>query len=284
MFLATSIPAAVGAYPFGTLCALIGLVILLLYYQRVVKQHSAGQLPVDRDVDYPLTDSRFWTSRRHLLVGISLSLFFLLLSALADIRSREPWIWFFGIFAAFAGPGAIAMLLVGCIFLWHHWQEAFADFREPRDAFQQLQEPVDTSERAQLSHMRVPLLKESMWGICALSLAIWLSKLLGIVPERLLEYPLISNIYDEIVWIFITTFLILLWTTRNRFVLVLRACVLLVFTLIVLAGLAGFLWWLMSALSPLLVAFCVAIVVVNFVYFYRLMRNSSTRHLSFRTQ
>jgi hypothetical protein len=274
MFLATSIPAVVGTYPFGTLCALIGLLTVVAYYQHFARLHLDGLLPIDRNIEYPLTDSRFWTSRRHLLGGISLSLFFLLLSALADIRSRELWVWFFGVFAAFAGPGAVATLLMGCIFLWHHWQEAVADFREPRDAFQQLQEPADSSERAELSHLRIPLLQESMWGICALSLAIWLSKLFGIVPERLLEYPLVSNIYDEIVWIFITTFLVVLWTTRNRFVLLLRAGVLPVFTLIVLSGLVGFLWWLVFELSPLLVGFCVAIVVVNFIYFYRLKRGS----------
>ncbi|HMK21529.1 MAG TPA: hypothetical protein VK466_04300 [Terriglobales bacterium] len=277
MLLATPIPAIVAAYPFGTLCALVGLVMVLAYYQRLARRHREGLLFVDRDVEYPLTDSRFWTARRHLLGGISLSLFWLLLSAMADIRSREPWEWAFLIFAAFAGPGTFVTLLLGCIFLWHHWQDTLADFREPRDAFHQLQQPVDTSERSELSRMRVPLLKESMWGICALSLAVWVSKLLGIVRERLLENSLVASIYDEIVWIFILTFLVVLWTTRNRFVLVLRTGVLLLFTLIVLSGLAGFLWWLVSELSPSLVLFSAAIVVVNFVYFYRLERSSSMR-------
>lgn len=275
MSLATLIPAVVGAYPFGTLCALIGLVIVLAYYRHLARRRREDLLPIDRHVEYPLTDSRFWTSRRHLLGGISLSLLWLLLSAIADIRSGESWEWAFGIFAAFAGPAAFATLLLGCIFLWHHWQEAFADFSEPRDAFHQLQQSPDSSERSEASPMRIPLLKESMWGICALSLAVWISKLLGIVPERLLENPLVANIYDEILWIFIVTFLVVLWTSRNRFVLLLRIGALLVFTLIVLSGFAGFLWWLASELSPALVTLCAAIVVVNFLYFYRLERHAS---------
>ena len=282
MLLAASIPAVVGSYRFGTLCALIGLATVLAYYRRLDRRKREGWLPADRSVEYPLTDSRFWTSRRRLLTGISLSQFWLVLSAIADNRSREPWVWFFGVFAAFAGPGAFATLLMGCIFLWHHWQETVADFREPRDAFHQLQQPVDTSERSELSHMRIPLLKKSIWGICLLSGAVWISKQLGIVPDRLLENPLVSAIYNEILWVFILTFVVVLWTTRDRFVLVLRTGVLLVFTLIVLSGFAGFLWWLASELSQFLVAFCAAIVGVNFVYFYRLERSFSKERVTAR--
>lgn len=254
-----------GAYPRGSLCALMGLLVVFLFY--LYNDPSPPLSPLA-----PAEGRKLWIRNRDLLIGISLSIFTLVASALADVRTRDVRELGFRIFAAIAGAGAVTTLLMGCLFLWRHWKEIVADLRHPRDLFHQLTGERVESETESLALLRAPLIRHSLWGICILALAIWASKRLGFVPERLLENPVIAEVYEHILWVFIVTLLVTLWSTRNRFVVLLRACLLLVFTLIIVAAMVFFLAWLASETAPALAACGTAMVLLNFVRFVRASR------------
>jgi len=260
------------AYPRGTLLAALGLFAVLAYYLR--REHTRGRLGIATQPDEcPLTDSRYWRRRRDVLVGSSLSALFLALASGADLRTYDPVDWGLRIFGVFMGAAAFGTLLLGCIFLWHHWTEAISDLRDrPPDLFSQVTRKSEESEREQLAPMRSGLLLKSLLGFCAILLASWLAARFGIVPGRLLENPLLGAIYNDILWIFILTLVVVLWTTRSRIAAVLRVGFLLVFSLIILSATIFFAFWIASESAPEIVAFCAGIVVVNFVFYYRLER------------
>jgi hypothetical protein len=264
------------AYPRGTLCAALGLCSVLAYYLR--RERTRARLGAAPPPDeYPITDSRYWTSRRHMLLGASLSALFLALASGADLKTHDPVDWGLRIFGVFMGSAAFGTLLVGCIFLWHHWTEAISDLRErPADLFRQFTRRPEGSERERLAPMRSGLLLKSLLGFCAILLASWLAVRFGIVPERLLDNPLLRAIYSDILRIFILTFVIVLWTTRSRIAAVLRVGVLLVFSLIILSATIGFGYWIASESAPAIVAFSAGIVVVNFVFYYRRERDATS--------
>jgi hypothetical protein len=212
-----------------------------------------------------------------MLMGASLSAFFLALASGADLKTHDPVDWGSRIFGVFMGSAGFGTLLLGCIFLWHHWIEAISDLRErPADLFRQFTRRPEGSERERLAPMRSGLLLKSLLGFAAILLASWLAARFGIVPERLLDNPLLRAIYSDILWIFILTFVVVLWTTRRRIAAVLRVGVLLVFSLIILSATIFFVYWIASGSAPAIVAFCTGIVLVNFVFYYRLERTATS--------
>jgi len=264
----TSIP-----YPRGTLCADLGLFAVLAYYLR--REHTRARVSIAPLPDeYPITDSRYWRNRRDVLVGAFLSALFLAIASGADLRPPDPVDWGLHILGVFMAAAAFGTLLLGCIFLWHHWTEAISDLRErPPDLFRQFTRKPEDSEREQLAPMRASLLLKSLLGFCAILLASWVAMRFGILPERLLENPLLGAIYNDILWFFFLTFVVVLWTTRSRIAAVLRICVLLIFSLIIGSATVFFVYWIASESAPAIVAFCAGIVVVNFVFYYRLERS-----------
>ena len=263
------------AYPRGTLCAGLGLFLALGYYLLREKARRNRHCVSQTDGLYPATDSRYWTSRPDLLIGISMSALFLAAAMIADLASWDALDWGLRMLFALLGAGAFAMLLVGCIFLWRHWVEAIGELRErPPDLFRQFTQTEDKSGRYAMAPMRSHLLLQSFLGLCAIFFVAWVAAKLGIVPERLLDNPVLGAIYDHIVWIFILTFVIVLWTTRSRFAALLRLAVLLVFSLIIVAATIFFVYWLASMSAPFVVILCVCIVALNIVFFYRLERVS----------
>jgi hypothetical protein len=260
------------AYPRGTICAALGLFSVLAYYLRRERTRARGGILPQAD-EYPITDSRYWTSRRDVLVGASLSALFLAIASGADLPTPDPVDWGLHTFVALAAATAFGTLLLGCIFLWHHWIEVVADFREwSPNLFQQFTEKPESSEREEMAPMRSSLLMHSFLGLCAILLAGWLAARFGIVPERLLDNPFLGALYGHVVWIFILTFVIVLWTTRSRIAAVVRVCVLLMFSLIILSATVFFAYWVASESAPALAGFCAGIVVVNFVFYYRFER------------
>jgi hypothetical protein len=206
-------------------------------------------------------------------VGSALSALCLATASGADLRTHDPVDWGLRIFGVFLGAAAFSTLLIGCIFLWHHWTEAISDLRErPADLFSQITRKPEDSEREQLAPMRSGLLLKSLLGFGAILLASWLAARFGILPERLLDNPLLGAIYSHILWVFILTFLVVVWTTRSRIAALLRVGVLLLFSLIILSATIYFAYWIASESAPAIGAFCAGIVVVNFVFYYRLER------------
>ena len=233
-------------------------------------------LPPPSD-EYPITDSRYWTSRRDVLVGASLSALFLAIVSGVDLKTHDAAEWGLHIFVVLMGAAAWGTLLLGCIFLWHHWTEAVSDLRQhPPDLFRQFTRKPEASERERMAPMRSGLLLKSLLGFCAIVLASWLAVSFGIVPERLLENPLLREIYSEILWVFILTFVVVLWTARSRIAAVLRVGILLVFSLIILSATIFFAYWIASESAPAMVAFCAGIVAMNFVFYYRLERAATS--------
>jgi hypothetical protein len=263
------------AYPRGTICAALGLFAVLAYYLRRERARArAGITP--QAYEYPITDSRYWTSRHDVLIGASLSVLFLAIASGVDLPTPDPVDWGLHIFTTLIGAAALGTLLLGCIFPWHHWIEAFADFRQrPPDLFQQFTKKPERSERDEMAPMRSSLLMHSFLGMSAILLAGWLAAQFGIVPESLLDDPLLGALYGHIVWIFILTFVIVLWTTRSRIAAVVRIFVLLVFSLIILSATIFLAYWIASESAPAIVAFCAGIILVNFVFYYRFERNAS---------
>jgi hypothetical protein len=268
------------AYPRGTLCALAGVFLVLGYYLRAQRRASPDCIRDGIRIAYPLDDSRYWTSRPRTLIGIGLSALCLVASSLADGGINNPWEWGFRPFGALAGTGAFALLLLGCIFLWRHWREAIDDLREPRDTFRRLPQELAASERYAMAPMRGGLLKESLIALSAILFVVWVAKQLGIVPERLLENPVLEVIISHVVWIIIVAFLILLWTTRSRIAVVFRMAVMLIFSLIILSGGGYFVFWVAAQTAPVLVALCMGIVALNFVFFYRMERAAEANERS----
>jgi hypothetical protein len=268
------------AYPRGTLCALAGIFLVLGYYLRAERMASAGRTAEGISIDYLPDDSRYWTSRPRTLIGIGLSALCLVASSLADGGINDPWEWGFRPFGALAGAGAFAMLLLGCIFLWRHWREAIDDLREPRDMSRQFTQHPDASERYAMAPMRGRLLKEGLIALSAVLFVVWVAKQLGIVPERLLENPVVEAIISHVVWIIIVAFLILLWTTRSRMAVIFRMAVMLIFSLIILSGGGYFVFWVAAQTAPVLVALCMGIVALNFVFFYRMERAAEANERS----
>lgn len=265
------------AYPRGTICAGLGLFLMLGYYLRRERARRYGSLISQPDGPYPATDSRYWTSRPDLLVGSSLSALFLAATAVADLASRDPLDWGLRVFFALLGAAAFMTLLLGCIFAWRHWEEAIRELRErPRDLFAQSTHTVDKSERYAMAPLRSHLLLHSFLGVFAILFVGWVAAKLGILPERLLDHPVVGAIYGHIVWIFILTFVIVLWTTRGRFAALVRLAVLLVFSAIIVSATIFFVYWLASESAPVVVILCAGIVALNIVFFFRLERRRSS--------
>ena len=264
------------AYPRGTTCAALGLFAVIAYYLR--REHARARLGIDRpSVEYPLTDSRYWRSRRDVLAGALLSALFLAVAGGADLKAHDPVDWGLRIFLVFMGAAAFGTLLLGCIFLWHHWVEAVADLRErPADIFHQFTRKPETSEREEMAPMRSGLLLKSLLGVCAILLASRLAARFGIVPERLLDNPLVGAIYNDILWLFFLTFVVVLWTTRSRIALIIRIVVLLIFSLIIVSATLFFGYWIASETAPAIVVLCAGIVVSNFIFYYRLERAATS--------
>lgn len=262
-------------YPRGTLCAALGLFAVFAYHMR--RERIRARRGIAPPPEYPLTDSRYWTSRRDVLVGASLSALFLAIASGADLQTPNPLDWGLRIFLVFTAAAAFGTLLLGCIFLWHHWTETVSDLRQPPpDLFRQFTRKPEPSEREQIAPLRPGLLLKSLLGFCAILLASWLAARFGIVPERLLENPLLGALYSDILWTFILTFVVVLWTTRSRIAAVLRVGILLVFSLIILSATIFLAYWIASESTPALVAFCAGIVVLNFVFYYRFERGNET--------
>src|SRR5262249_7429708 len=161
---------------------------------------------------YPATDSRYWTSRPDVLIGISLSAVFIMTTVVADLASIDPSDLSLRMLFALLGAAAFTTLLLGCIFLWRHLIEVIRELREPPpDLFEQFTHTVDKSERYALVPLRSHLLWHSLLGVCAILLVGWVAAKLGIIPERLLDHPVVGAIYGHILWIFILTFVIVLW-------------------------------------------------------------------------
>jgi hypothetical protein len=260
-----------GANPRGTVCALVGLLAVLAHYRRVWRAKQLGSPRQASASDYPANDSRFWTSRPYVLIGMLLSVATLALSGAVDGSAGE---WGLRVLATLALTAAWATLTVGCIFLARHWKEVVTDFRTPvhDDLFHQLTEKPDDSGRYEMAPHRLSLLTKSLLLACGLALAVEAAKRFGIAPERLLENPLLADIYDHVIWAFITTFLVLLWTTRSRLALVLRTGVLLVFSLIIVITAGFLLVWLASQNGPALVTLLAIMIWLNFVFFSRIER------------
>lgn len=263
------------AYPRGTICAALGLFLMFGYYLLRERARRCGRFASQPDGLYPATDSRYWTSRPDVLMGISLSALFLAATAVADLDSREPLDWGLRVFAALLGAAAFVTLLLGCIFIWRHWVEAIRELRErPPNLFEQSSQTEAVSERYAMAPLRSHLLLQSFLGLCAILCMAWVAVKLGIVPERLLDNPVVGEIYSHIVWIFILTFVIVLWTTRGRFAALIRLVVLFVFSAIIVPATIFFVYWIATESAPGVVLFCAGIVALNILFFFRLERLS----------
>lgn len=261
----------VGAYPRGAACSLIGLLVVLCHYlrwrQRVLRNPSL----ICACQKYPASDSRYWSSRPYLLLGISLSIGFLILSVVADTQQNHSD-WKVQVFVAPLAAGVVAILALGCIYLLRHWKEALADFREPAtiEYFREQAQDPASSDRYALAPARIPLLKISLWLACGLSLFVFVIGKWGITPEHAFDNPLGAFILENVSWVLILTLLVILWTSRNRIALLLRSILLLLFSLILLPTLALILFWLGSEAAPALVVFSAVTISLNFVFYYRL--------------
>jgi len=261
------------AHQRGTICAGLGLFFMLGYYLLRERARGSGRFVNQPNELYPATDSRYWTSRPDFLIGISLSAFFLAATAVSDLASRDPLDWGLRIFFALFAATAFMTLLVGSIFLWRHWTEAIRELRErPPDLFAQSTQTADNTARYAMAPLRSQLLRQSFLGVCAILLAGWVALKLGIMPERLLDNPVVGAIFDHIVWIFILTFVIVLWTTRGRAAALIRLAMLLVFSAVIVSATIFFVYWLASESAPVVVILCAGIVALNIVFFFRLER------------
>jgi hypothetical protein len=202
-------------------------------------------------------------------------------TAVADLASSDPLDWTLPMLFGLLGSVAFTTLLIGCVFLWRHWIEAIRELRErPPDLFEQFTQTVHKSERYGLAPLRSPLLRHSFQGVCVILFVGWIAEKLGVVPGKLLDHPVVSAIYSHIIWIFILTSVIVLWTTRGRFAVLIRVAVLLVFSTIIVSATIFFVYWLASESAPLLVILCVGIVALNIVFFFRLERTLAQRRPS----
>jgi len=261
------------AYPRGTLCAGLGLLLVFGYYLLGERTRRYGTAASRATESYPASDSRYWTSRPDLLIGVSMSALFLAAAMVADLVSGDALEWALRMFCALLGAAAFTMLLVGCIFLGRHWIEAIGELRErPPDLCEQFTQTEAESGRYAMAPMRSHLLRQSLLGLCAMFFVAWVAAKLGIMPERLLDNPVVGAIYGHLVWIFILTFVVVLWTTRGRFAALLRLAVLLIFSLIIVPATLFFVSWLASLSGLLVVILCASIVALNIVFFYRLER------------
>jgi hypothetical protein len=259
----------VGAYPRGTACALIGMLVVLCHYLRWRKRALRNPTLICLSHKYPASDSRFWTSRSYLLIGISLSVGFLILSVVVDGQQNHPD-WQLHVLAACFAAGAVVILALGCIYLFRHWKEAIDDFREPasRNYFRELTQDPASSDRYALAPARIPLLKKSMWLACGVALFLFVMGKRGIPLERVLDNLFAATIFRHIFEVLILALLVVLWTTRNRIALFLRSVLLLLFSLILLPTLGLILFWLGSKLAPALVAFSAVTISLNVAFYY----------------
>lgn len=261
------------AYPCGTICAGLGLFSTLGYYLLRERARKYGRFVSQPDGLYPATDSRYWTSRPDFLIGLSLSALFLGATAVSDLASKDPLDWGLHIFFVLFGAAAFMTLLLGCIFLWRHWTEAISQLRErPPDLFEQSTQMADDANRYAMAPLRSQLLRQSFLGMCAILFVGWIAMKSGIMPERVLDNPVVGLIFGHVVWIFILAFVIVLWTTRGRAAAWIRLLVLLGFSAVIVSSTIFFVYWLASESAPLVVILCAGIVALNIVFFFRLER------------
>jgi hypothetical protein len=252
------------------------MLIVLRHYLRWQKRALRNPSLICVSQKYPVSDSRFWISRSYLLGGIGYSIAFLILSVVADGQKIHSD-WVLQVLAATCAAGAVAILILGCIYLFRHWKEAIADFREPAslDYFRELTQDPASSNRYALAPARIPLLRRCIWLACGVALFLFVLGKRGITFKRVLDNLFAVSIFRRVLELLLVALLVILWTSRNRIAVFLRSVLLLLFSLILLPTLAFVLFWLGSEVAPALVAFSALMISLNFAFYYCIEKATS---------
>lgn len=240
----------------STALALSGFVAVLVYYLFITRKLPSEGWWLIRDQDYPFVDSRYWTGRRYLLLGVVLSVFFVCLTGQAvATKSDFPGL---AIFGSLLCAAAFGLLAIGHIFLFRHWIEFFRDAagRTPKD-----------SHRYELADQRLQHLNIFLWSVVGVSFALGLLEKFGIRID--FSSPLLLEIYRHLFWFGVVAVLVIVWTSQNAAALLVRFILLLVFSAIMIGGASLLGWWLVMQSSIWVVIWPTAMLSLNFIFHFR---------------
>jgi len=116
------------------------------------------------------------------------------------------------------------------------------------------------------------LLKSIPKGIFWLAVGAGGLMVIGIVVEKI--PPLLHTYVRLLFWLALAVLLVRLWTSSSYASTLVRATLLLLFSVILLAGAGAFLYWLASETVPVLIILLAAMVSLNFI-FYPLLKAAS---------
>lgn len=167
-----------------------------------------------------------------------------------------------GLLIALCGVLIAAMFGVGFIALYNLWCEAMQQILVQ---FQSWRHARVHSGKPKMQLLAVPL--AILFFAFGISVFIVMGMILAKIP-KVLE-PLL---YDA-VWSVIAALFIALWTGRGNAALLLRAILLMLFTLIMLASVIFLIVWTASQTSPLLVILLLAIGSINASFYARWIRS-----------
>jgi hypothetical protein len=251
------------AYPRGTLCAGVGLIIIAAYYVRAWRGLLGGSESSLTPYTSLSSGSRPWPELRYLQWGMLASALFFILAGAADAAND----WLDRLVGCLMGSCAaigVGIFGVGFVSLANLWKELVVQLKKSKIGSLLLSIPL---------------------AVLLLGLGVGVFILLGMfvgkIPEpreslfQALLWSLISLTFAGLLWHLISVAFDSLWKGRSHAALMLRLILMVVFTAIIVAALAFGSWWIASQTAPLMVIFLSAIGALNVLFYSHWVRLSA---------
>lgn len=249
-----------GAYPRGTLCAGVGLIIIAAYYQRAwrsLRGRSESSLTSYSSVS---NGSQPWPELRYLQWGMLASVLFFVLAGAAD--AATDWLdRLVGCLVGFCAALGVGMFGVGFVSLANLWKELVLQLKKAKIGFLLFSIPLAI-----------------LWLGLGFGVLILMGMLVEKIPEfrkslfQVLLWGLISLTITKLFWALISIVFNNLWKGRSHAALMLRLILMVTFSAIIIAALAFGSWWIAFQTAPLLVIFLSAIGALDVLFYSRWMR------------
>ena len=252
-----------GAYPRGTFCAGVGLIIIAAYYLRAWRSiRGRSELSLAPYTSVP-SGSQPWPELRYLQWGMSASALFFILAGAAD--SANDWLdRLVGCLMGFCAALGVGMFGVGFVSLANLWKELVLQLK-----------------KAKIGSLLFSIPLAVLWLGLGIGVVILLGMFVEKIPEsrkslfQTLLWSLISVTIAGLLWHLISVAFDSLWKGRSHAALMLRLILMVAFTAIIVAAVAFGFWWITSQTAPLLVIFLSAIGSLDVLFYSHWVRLSA---------
>jgi hypothetical protein len=248
-------PLVSGLYARGTLCAGVGLTVIVVYYVRAWRLLQARSEPFISPDNLLSTESHRWPELRYLKRGMFASVLFFMLAVAAE--APNDWLYrLTGCLIGFCAAISFAFGGLAMVSLANLWKELVLQLKQAR-------------------------IGSLLWSVplALLCLALGLGALvvLGMFVDRVPSswaFPI-----RLLLWVPIAIVFYILWKGRSHVALMLRLILMVSFSVIIIAALAFAFWWMTSQATPLLmVIFLCALGSLNVVFYSHWVRLAALKH------